>query len=386
MNHLVNATTLAAIAIFNLASADAAPTASFIPLGDFPGGNYYSEASDISSDGSVVAGSSDPANIDAEAFRWTEQTGLFGLGTSLSVRGTAGGAISGDGSVLAGNIFDSYPNRSVFLWTASAGMSRLQGAQFDTADGLSYDGKVLVGRLRSASGGYHAYRWTEQTGAIDLGTLPITVRSGESDVNDVSADGSIVVGTSQTESGRFRAFRWSEPSGMIPLSDFLPGGQSVAFAVSDDKSVIVGSAFVTLGSFFDEAVMWKSSGEASVLGDLPGGVRSSSAEGVSGNGKIVVGVSTSDRGLEAFRWTEKSGMRTVQSILKELGVDTPGWRLESARAISADGSVITGRAVNPNGRAEAYVVQIPPSYVPEPSCEVLAVLAVALVSYRKGQG
>jgi hypothetical protein len=169
---------------------------------------------------------------------------------------------------------------------------------------------------------------------------------------------------------------------MTALPDFLPGRASVAFAVSDDNSVIVGSASVTPGSIYNEAVMWKTSGESIVLGDLPGGARSSSAQAVSGDGKIVVGVSTSARGLEAFRWTEKGGMRTVQGILKELGVDTPGWRLESATAVSADGRVITGRAVNPNGRAEAYVAMIPPSYVPEPSIDAL-VITVALVGLAK---
>ena len=44
------------------------------------------------------------------------------------------------------------------------------------------------------------------------------------------------------------------------------------------------------------------------LGDLPGGVFSSSAGGVSADGSVVVGSGTSANGYEAFRWTQATGM------------------------------------------------------------------------------
>ncbi|MCA1958668.1 MAG: hypothetical protein LDL14_09095, partial [Nitrospira sp.] len=43
------------------------------------------------------------------------------------------------------------------------------------------------------------------------------------------------------------------------------------------------------------------------LGDLPGGSFSSMALGVSADGSVVVGVSRSGSGDEAFRWTEATG-------------------------------------------------------------------------------
>jgi probable HAF family extracellular repeat protein len=71
------------------------------------------------------------------------------------------------------------------------------------------------------------------------------------------------------------------------------------------------------------------------LGDLPGGEFISDALGVSADGSVVVGVSSSKNGFEAFRWTAEVGM-------VGLG-DLPGGAFESgAVAVSADGSVVVG--------------------------------------------
>jgi uncharacterized membrane protein len=181
----------------------------FFPLGDLPGGHFYSEAGDISSDGAIVVGASDIEGNElfTEAYRWSREGGLMGLGTELSVRGTIGYAISGDGKVIAGIIADEFPNSSVFLWTESGGMRRLLGGVLDSVGGLSSDGHVLVGRMLAPQ--YRAFRWTEETGAIDLGHLR-TGANGSSYATDVSADGSIVVGNSQADAGGFFGFRWTE--------------------------------------------------------------------------------------------------------------------------------------------------------------------------------
>lgn len=82
----------------------------------------------------------------------------------------------------------------------------------------------------------------------------------------------------------------------------------------------------------------KPAAEASVLtglGDLPGGLFSSRANGVSADGQVAVGCCESQRGPEAFRWTSCDGM-------VGLG-DLEGGSFESvAAAASADGSVVVG--------------------------------------------
>ena len=80
------------------------------------------------------------------------------------------------------------------------------------------------------------------------------------------------------------------------------------------------------------------------LGDLAGGNFSSAAYGISADGSVVVGQSSSASGLEAFRWTLDGGM-------VGLG-DLPGGTFTSkARGTSADGSAVVG--IRPN--ATAYV-------------------------------
>ncbi len=70
------------------------------------------------------------------------------------------------------------------------------------------------------------------------------------------------------------------------------------------------------------------------LGDLPGGTYGSWAYGVSADGSVVVGVSRSGNGTEAFRWTQ-DGM--------------VGLGFSSASAVSADGSVVVGQGRSGNG-------------------------------------
>jgi probable HAF family extracellular repeat protein len=75
------------------------------------------------------------------------------------------------------------------------------------------------------------------------------------------------------------------------------------------------------------------------LGDLPGGSFSSRALDVSADGTVVVGVSSSAPGAQAFRWTQGGGM---------IGLgDLPGTDFySSANSVSDDGSVVVGLSNN----------------------------------------
>ena len=75
------------------------------------------------------------------------------------------------------------------------------------------------------------------------------------------------------------------------------------------------------------------------LGGLPGSF-SSSANGVSADGSVVVGISNIGNGNEAFRWTQATGMVGLGNL--------SGWNSSSASGVSADGSVVVGTA-SPTG-------------------------------------
>jgi uncharacterized membrane protein len=186
------------------------PTDGLQAMGDLPGGIFYSNAFDITPDGSVIVGKGNSFG-GWEAFRWTAETGPVGLG------------------YLPG------------------------GGLFSSAAGVSADGSVIVGASRSPLG-QEAFRWTADLGMQPLGFLP--GGQGVSGAAAVSADGRVIVGSSNSGPGGFtaRAYRWTAEEGMVALPP-LPDGVNPIFAggVSGDGSIIVGDTTQS-GPFIWDAV------------------------------------------------------------------------------------------------------------------------------------
>ncbi len=317
-----------------------------------------STAYGISADGRVIVGDS-LSGGDFVACAWLYIAGemrweIVPLGGLLgnSAYGSARAA-SGDGSVIIGG-GSSANGLEAFRWTAGAGMvglGDLIGGSFQSeAFGVSADGSVVVGVSQSGSG-WEAFRWTAGAGMVGLGDL--AGGGFRSEARAVSADGSVVVGTSQSGSGT-EAFRWTLEGGMAGLSD-LPGGifGSAARAVSADGSVVVG---VSQSGSGWEAFRWTVGAGIVGLGDLPGGAFDSEARAASADGSVVVGVGSSADGREAFLWTPQTGMRSLRSVLTgEYGLNLTGWTLDSAEGVSADGRTVVGIGTNPDGNTEAWV-------------------------------
>jgi len=160
----------------------AAPAgATFMGLGDLPGGSFYSEANGVSADGSVVVGGSDSAS-GYQAFRWTQAGGMTGLGDlpGASFHSTAEG-VSADGSVVVG-YGDSGGAGTAFVWDAAHGMRNLRDllvAQGDNLTGwslysaldVSGDGRTIVGYGTNPSGNTEA--WLARVNTPEPGTLAL---------------------------------------------------------------------------------------------------------------------------------------------------------------------------------------------------------------------
>jgi probable HAF family extracellular repeat protein len=139
--------------------------------------------------------------------------------------------------------------------------------------------------------------------------------------------------------------------------------------VSSDGSVVVG--------FSSQAFRWTAQNGMIRLGDLPGGGIRSSANDVSADGSVIVGWGETafDGSLsttEAFLWKRDHGMVNLRGFLVSQGWDLSGWTLTSAEGISADGRTIVGTGVNPAGNPEGWIATIP-----EPSTIALATLWAA---------
>ncbi len=329
----------------------------FIRLGHFPDGLSASGANDISPEGSVVVGSAPHAGFgDFEAFRWTEQTGLVGLGRLVAWGISKARATSSDGEVVVG-WSHSAQGPEAFRWTEQTGMvglGDLPGGKFNSmAFGVSWDGRVIVGHGRSPD--LEAYRWTPEEGMVGLGDLP--GGSVWSAAIAVSADGSVIAGHSSSANGR-EAFRWTPEEGMVALDQSDDWSSTAVYGISADGRTVVGFGFFR--GERSEAFRWTRATGFEGLGDLPGGRFQSTARATNANGSIVVGESITETGNQPFIWTKRHGLRNLRDLIVDgLGLDVEDMELKYASAVSADGRWITGGAWTDDG-SEGWVVYLGP--------------------------
>ena len=167
---------------------------------------------------------------------------------------------------------------------------------------------------------------------VSLGELP--GGSFRSTASSISADGSKIVGWSPSDIGT-QAFEWTESTGMVGLEMLVEGYWSLAYDISGDGSVVVGTALVP--------------------GDF-----------------------------EPIFWDEARNIHSLTEVLVELGLGTAleGWDLEEANAVSHDGLTIAGNGFNPAGYREAWIAYLGqgphPVEIPALSATGLILVALAL--------
>ena len=372
---------LASLAFLLAWAAGAQP--SFTGVGDLTGGAVGSAALAISADGSVVVGESEGAN-GLEALRWTPGGGLVGIGflSGASDPSTAR-AVSADGAVIVGASPDSGGVQRAWRWsggifTALGTLSCSSCDPLTEAYAVSGNGLVVTGSgLARSTGAAHVdpVRWPGGGTAIsDLGNLPGSTTAGEA--FGASFDGAWIVGSHTSPAGR-DAWTWSG-SGLVALPRLhadTPVTAS-ALAVSADASTVVGTSTagtVTLPggtkvAVRPQAVRWTGAGFATIesLGTLPGATTvNSRANAVSPDGSVIVGRALDAASDDAgFLWDAISGMRELAVVLEDdYGLDLGDWVLHEATGVSevVDGSfTIVGRGTNPAGDPEGWVAHVMP--------------------------
>jgi probable HAF family extracellular repeat protein len=323
-----------------------------------PASPLDANALSMSADGSVVVGTQ---IFGAYVFRWTRAGGVEILGPAF---GQA--SVSRDGSTIVADVRIAGQGQAA-IWQGgtewqslggypgSGGCPDLSGA-YAVADG----GAVVVG-LGWDDCDATAFRWEESTGMLSLGSLD----GNASRANDLSADGAIIVGWDDDNTGARRGARWVngvESLLTAPDGIFVGGAE----AVSADGKVIVGG---NAGNDFvrNRAYRWTEEHGGEIIGMLPGDsdLAAAYAFAVNDDGSVVVGASGDDR-REAFVWTRTTGMFRLQDYLIELGVELDDWTLDTALAISSDGTVIAGwgyRGTPPFLRVQSWIVEDLPAFV-----------------------
>ena len=255
-----------------------------ISLGRLRNSDTTSVANDLSADGSVVVGMSGQHPFreaqHGEAFRWTQGSGMVGLGELPGYSYSHASGVSADGSVIVGQSWSGarvFSGGEAFRWTQGSGMVGLGdlpgGSTNSHAYGVSADGSVVVGEASSAAGP-EAFRWTQEEGMIGLGDL--AGGSFNSSANGISADGLVIVGSGRSASGS-EAFLWDATHGMRSLRDVLVNdlglgttltGWTLTSAndISADGKFIVGSGINPSGN--PEAWLAHIEPQSTLLGDF----------------------------------------------------------------------------------------------------------------------
>jgi probable HAF family extracellular repeat protein len=258
--------------------------------------------------------------------------------TPVGVSPSFGYDVSADGSVVAGTVATFY----AFRWTPGGGLQPIvlpPGLSSGDGRAISADGSTVVGSWRNGMTGQEAARLSSPAGPLELGGVAPGINRNFA--YDASADGSVIVGKAVNASGNEEAFRWTNALGMQPLGVLSGFSSSSANGVSSDGSIVVGSSRRGFPPPIVRAFRWTADTGMLALG--PPGV-SSEAVAVSDDGSAVVGV----QGTRAVRW---SGDDTL-----DLG-SLPGFETFEALGVTADGSVVVGEAstFTPTSRYEPFI-------------------------------
>lgn len=204
----------------------------------------------VSANGSVLAG-----DIGGYGFVWSEEKGRTDIGSLFSyLKMSFVEDISADGTTVVGYSRNSSMKEEAFIWTEEDGMTGLgyldgTGSQ---AKAISSDKNSVVGYFTNSDGNDEAFIWDDADGMAGLGTLG----GAFSDALAVSADGAVVAGWSDNSEEEREAFVWTEDLGMMSLWDLLEeagvdldGWERLTkvTGLSDDGKIFVGQGYYLEG-------------------------------------------------------------------------------------------------------------------------------------------
>lgn len=332
-----------------LAIAPAAARVDFIPIE----GGVGCTPTDITADGSKLL-----LYCGAGHFFWTASEGLVGIGGQYC---SGIPKMSSDGTVVVSSVPDDDGICQAGKWlggqdwlpmgTEPGGvpcgtLSSAYDTNNDTAVGLFWRPQLC-----KAIGG----TWDLATGTAGP-ILPSTVPNRPTRGNGITNDGMIVVGWQDDEFGNRNAVRWvNGVQEYILDTDGQVHGE--ALGVNSTGSVMWGASYryngVGQGWLYREGIGFEPMGRGGTGRNIQSPVLMASEDG-----SVVVGVT---RDFDFFIqtgwiWTDKKGWSELNEFLK--GQIAAGWNLDTPSVVSADGTIIAGRGFSPEGRTQAFIIDL----------------------------
>ncbi|MGL4750496.1 MAG: hypothetical protein ACRCYF_22610, partial [Shewanella sp.] len=322
------------------------------------GGNPYSNMLALSSSGAIAVGFISTPGKNNQAGAWTTSKGLIALPIPFAQTEGMSNAqgVSSDGKYIVGYLLpQNTSSMQSVLWTDATTMTYLTPlapGKDNYATGISADGNIIVGTASTSSNAEHAVYWERRTNTIhDLGSLNHSWNDFSNAVA-TNADGSIIVGSTANPAGVTQGFRWTAQSGMVELPTLH--GISQARGISDSGRII---GFSTNAKNENRAVYWDNN-SVTDLGTLRAdNSGSSSAQDISATGKVIVGSADSTTQRTGFIWKEGAGMYSVNEWLKYAHVQANSMSVQSVNAISADSQTIAGQLTNGHGYV-AHLIEL----------------------------
>lgn len=201
---------------------------------------------------------------------------------------------------------------------------------------ISADGKTIVGPV---PGQQKSFRWTADGGLEELAIPGADPVFGRFLASDVSPDGRFAYGgTSSRIRGVGNSIARIDDDGAVTTVLEMPE-TGPSFNLADFKANDDGTAFAIAvrTDDGDVAAHWSAAG-LQLIGDVAGGVVDSRPMGISADGSVIVGIGNDAGGDRAFRWNADDGLQLLD------GTGGSSYIASAASAVSADGSVIVGKA------------------------------------------
>lgn len=204
---------------------------------------YGSEFTGVSANGNRAIGYRYTAANYGQSRLLIMDTGVLTTKNAFGGDSTRGLDVSNDGSMIVGHATLPSGERRGFRYTDAGGFVQFgvpTGGIESMATGVNANGTKVVGYSKLSTGVNRAWTWT-QGGTMSYMGMPVGYNSNnfETYANAISGNGEVIVG-SMDNGGDSRAFRWTANSGFVDLGSLAGEVYSIATEVSDDGNFVCG--------------------------------------------------------------------------------------------------------------------------------------------------